>query len=306
MTDERELHAALVRGRVAVERRWAAGIEQDHEPGEEVLTDLLLQAAHPEVLHAWFNQAQEGEVGADWLWWFVDGGGEAFGLLVQAKKLVRDGDKWRTGIDYESGGELQIAKLLRSSDELRVPAAYVLYTGDPTYREGLTCGLDHVDDCDRCARSGTTILSALEAEAYVRTWGSGRDLYQTARPLEDLALPNSEGVRDLNMASVQADLKAFLLVPQSGSRSVAKEVFRRVSRLRSEQFSAAAADLDTASVPIFSNLPADRGHMSRPYFRHVLQGLRTELPPAVIALFAGDRGADRLFAGLGGVALLRA
>jgi hypothetical protein len=311
VTDPRALHAALVRGRLAVEKRWAEGVEREHEPAEEVLTDRLLGAAHPEVAYAWFNQRQEGLVGADWLWWFVDEIGEAFGLLVQAKKLVRVGEKWKVGIDYESSGELQIKRLLRTSDELDVPAAYVLYSGDSSYRVGLTCGFDHVDGCERCARSGVTILPALEAESLVGTWAAGADLYRSARPLEDLAALNTERVYDLNLKTVTPALKQFLLMPQTGSRSVARELFRQVSGLRSAQLSHAAdaqvdvGSVDIGSVPIFAVLPADRGHMSRPYYPHVLQGLRTELPAEVVALFAGEPAAATLFEHLAGAALLR-
>jgi len=54
---------------------------------ETTITGIVLQHAHPTVKFVDFNQRQEGATGADWLWWWVDATGEAFGMLVQAKRL---------------------------------------------------------------------------------------------------------------------------------------------------------------------------------------------------------------------------
>lgn len=305
MTDLGDLHAALMRGRQAVDARWAAGVDQDHEPGEEVLTDLLLTSAHPEVSYAWFNQKQEGEVGADWLWWFVDKTAECFGVLIQAKKLKRVGDRWTVDIEYRSGDELQIRRLMRTADDLKVPAAYVLYTGDVAYRTGLSCGRDHADEgCDRCARAGVSILAALAALSYLGMGYAGDEIYTVATPLEDLVVPNPERLLDTHWQTVAPELKEFLLTTQSGSRSVAKELFRQISDRRRGQLSLAMPDtFDLGSLPIFTNLPTDQGHMSRPYWPHVFRSLRTQLPDNIAALIAGEGGATAPFVDLAGVAV---
>jgi len=129
----------------------------------------------------------------------------------------------------------------------------------------------------RQQRRGLRPLGALlRGNRVVGTWGAATDLFRIAQPLEDLVAPNADPVLDLNLHGAASDLKEFLLRPQTGSRSVAKELFRRVSALRSRSLSHAVPDpLDVESVPIFAILPSDRGHMSRPYFHHVLRGLRT-------------------------------
>lgn len=62
-----------------------------HSLGEEAITDYLLldlkRSAPTEIVVNKFNRRDEGRTtGADWEWWFVQGG-RGFGMRVQAKRL---------------------------------------------------------------------------------------------------------------------------------------------------------------------------------------------------------------------------
>jgi hypothetical protein len=47
----------------------------DHEPSEEELTVTYIEAASARISYAQFNPREEGRVGADWFWWFLDSTG---------------------------------------------------------------------------------------------------------------------------------------------------------------------------------------------------------------------------------------
>jgi len=61
---------------------------QGHSWDEVTATQQLCMAASPPIVYAEFTGTQEDGVGADWLWWWIDTTGEAFGMLVRAKKQV--------------------------------------------------------------------------------------------------------------------------------------------------------------------------------------------------------------------------
>ncbi len=105
-----------------------SGCERDGSAWqEETVSEILWQAARPHVMYGDFTKRQEGVVGADWLWWWIDGSGEAFGMLVQAKRLHRIGGRWTVGFRDKNGQ--QMADLFRTADLFQVPAAYVVYLG---------------------------------------------------------------------------------------------------------------------------------------------------------------------------------
>jgi hypothetical protein len=54
---------------------------------EETISELLWVNAQPFVMCADFTHDEGKAVGADWLWWWVDGSGECLGMLAQAKRL---------------------------------------------------------------------------------------------------------------------------------------------------------------------------------------------------------------------------
>jgi hypothetical protein len=85
---------------------------------EETITDLMTGAATPFVKVAPFNKTEEGQTGGDWLWWRVDGTGESFGMLVQAKSLKNAKGKWSIDSEYgkdEKGEQRCLARSVRAT-----------------------------------------------------------------------------------------------------------------------------------------------------------------------------------------------
>jgi hypothetical protein len=245
-------------------------------------------------------------IGADWLWWWVDGSGECFGMLVQAKRLHhRDG---QPQLDFKYKGGQQMARLFSAAEQLQVPAVYALYFGGIEFRR-MVCSETHSTDCERCRRASVSLITALQAE--LNSWGSPRDAanlaFQTSMPLEDFVNPAATGpVRDFNLDDVQPGLREFLLRDQTGARQVARELFRIVSADRAGMYSIDAAErVVTAADPVFSNLPPDKGHFREPYFRHILRGLRTQLPDYVLDVLAGQPVPQTITDMVGGIVVLR-
>jgi hypothetical protein len=300
-----DVREGLAAGRKAVDSHVAVRAAQGHDAREDTLTEILLSvAAVPgRVRYAQFNQNEEGLVGADWLWWFVDDTGEGFGLLVQAKRLKFEHSQPTIDFGYQSGGESQMDKLLRAADIFGVPAAYVLYCGDRAFRGDLTCGPEHSEvSCNLCDRAGVSIIAGLCASEAVKNnapvavidlggSGAGRDAFVASIPIEDLAdaRPTGLQIADPNLDVASEELTSFLLTPQAGSRQVAKQFFERVSHLRRSSFShAAPAATVAASTPVFGEVPRDTGHFAVPYFEHILRGLRSALPAEVLAVVHGE------------------
>lgn len=229
------LAAALRDARVSVLDHWERREAGGHGADEELLTYLLLDAAEPLVRYVDFNRRQEGVVGADWLWWFVDDDGTCFGLLAQAKKLNGAVGGWTVDLGYPGGTQRQLTGLLRASDRLAVPAAYVVYFGRRARRPDVACSVDDAPDCWRCERSGVAVLPALVARQIALSAlpyhpeELAPDSYKNSVPLEDLGLPDSAPVRDVNLGAVSAELRDFLLNEQGGARGVAKRIFRVIS-----------------------------------------------------------------------------
>ncbi len=284
--------AAFRSARAAAEEHMARMDQAGSTWHETTVTDIVLTTAHPIVKFADFNQNQEGTTGADWLWWWVDSTGEAFGMLVQAKRL-KVGKRWTIDFTYPDGTGNQQRKLFVTANELNVAPVYALYLGTQAYRGPATCGLsDHDnDDCLRCRMATVSVLPAI-----IATTGGGLngddDAEYTIRhsfPLETLGDPTHQPVcrYDLNLRLVDDALRDFLLQPQQGARLIAKTLFERVSSVRRLQFSAATLDKvagDTAQV--FHEYPSDRGHLGVPYYEHILRGLRVSAPSYVLDLLA--------------------
>lgn len=301
----RDVRDALKAGREAVDSHVGVRASQGHESREDTLTEILLaNAARPgRVRYAQFNQNEEGAVGADWLWWFVDDTGEGFGLLVQAKRLKFDRSQPAIDFGYQSGGESQMDKLFRAADTFGVPAAYVLYCGDRSFRKDLRCGPEHAEvSCNLCDRAGVSIVAGLCASEAVKNnapvavidlggSGAARDAFTASIPLEDLAdaRPTALQVADPNLDLVSNELTSFLLTPQAGARQVAKQFFEGVSHVRRSSFSQAApAPTVVASTPIFDEVPGDTGHFGVAHFGHILRGLRSAPPAEVLAVVGGE------------------
>lgn len=288
-----DVAGALSHARWMVDSRWAARVQQGHEPDEPELTSELLLGAGSRLRYVQFSIPQENRLGADWLWWFVSTNGECFGALLQAKKLKRKGNGWSVDLGYtpRKGGEGQLTTLLQTADRLKVPAGYILYCGDPSYRRGLDCGKGHQgEECDRCGRSGVTVLAGPCAKYLAQSGRSGRDIFQISRPLEDIVGPANERVLDLHLRSLDEDIRNLLSTPQVEARAVAKHFFAQAARMRLGHFRGAAAGLACRVLPgvgqIFPILPLDPGHFGLSYYEHTFRGLRSELPEHVSELVA--------------------
>lgn len=296
--------AGLMAGRASVDQYMTTRQAQEHPWNEETATELMCMAASPPITYVQFTRRQEDTVGADLIWWWIDQAGEAFGMLVQAKKLHRapSGGRWWADFGYRRGDRNQITALLASADYLNVPASYMIYGGDTAYRDGLRCGPEHATmECVRCERLSVSITAALVIDDLAvgsPAFGTWIDTLWWASSLEDLADPRvlSNLIWDLHLRNVRPELRDFLTFPQSGARHAARVIFEAVSRFRRAQFSLAVADnaaMDADSV--FQDLPRDLGHLRQPYWPFVLRGLRTQAPQYVHNIAAG-RDAPRWLA----------
>ncbi len=256
---------------------------------EEEVTPLLWRHAAPFVTTARFTKHEEGKVGADWLWWWIDSDGSCFGTLAQAKRLFRDGARWEIHFGYRHGDQLD--RLLHVADLFDLPAVYVLLLGGADYREGLTCGRLHTDPCKRCGRASVSVLAGLLVDEILKNSdGVVLDAYRQSVPLEDLADPSAspELIRDLNFPTLPEDLKTFLSQRQHGARHVARMIFKAVSEVRAAQFGHAIAErVDTGAGALFQATPRDHGHFRASYFPHILRGLRSEVPAYVTDVLEG-------------------
>ena len=303
-----DLQKVLTRARVKVDQHWCQRSLSGDEASEEELTITYLMASSPEVRYAQFNRRQEGTTGADWLWWFVDKSGECFGMLVQAKKLHHVRDNWNINFGYQSGDEPQMNKFLALSNHLEVPAVYVLYCGDATYRGGMPCGRLHLErDCDRCDRASVSALPAICARSLSVLNSDAKTAFAMAEPVEDLVVPGMLDVVaiDPNFQNMSAELKEFLMTPQVGSREVAKKVFKIASVIRKGQFSAVSSTLSPSlGDTVFSAFPLDTGHFGVPYVEHILRGLKPSLPIEIeLAMSGGYADGLPSFEKLSGIAL---
>ncbi len=271
---------------------------------EEAVTAVAVIEGRPEVDVVEFSRNQEGRgpnaLGADYLWWWIDGDTEeCFGMLVQAKRLKRSpGGDWLVDVTHREGK--QLGDLIRTSEELGVPAVYAVYTGGLVFRDQLPCphsaeacpGPDsatHPEPAEECLPCRRMTISMATAYQLRQGWYDPKmtaDLVVSESiPVEDLVDPAvpSPPVWDLNLDKLRDPrLRDFLLKPQGGSREIARRIFRLVSDHRRGAFSADVAEvLPFPGAPLFTDVPEDRGHFPGPYYRHVLQGLRVS-PPAYL------------------------
>ena len=290
MQPSADLISALTRARLVAEDHMILADRIGISWREETISELLWVNAQPFVKCADFSRQEERELGADWLWWWVDRADECFGMLVQAKRLHhRNG---QPQLDFRYNGGQQMRRLFRTAEQLQVPAVYSLYFGGVESR-GMRCGEGHANDCERCHRASVSMITALQAE--LASGGSLRDAaalaFSASMPLEDLVDPAIAAgpVRDLNLREVEPDLREFLLQDQVGARRVARELFRIISDERSMQLSADVADRSVRATDlVFPDLPQDMGHFQEPYFRHILRGLRNRIPDYVQEVMAGQ------------------
>lgn len=274
---------------------------------EEAVSAVAVIEGRPEVDVVEFSRNQEGRgpnaLGADYLWWWIDSATEeCFGMLVQAKRLTRSaGGDWLVDVTHREGK--QLGDLIRTSEELGVPAVYAVYTGGRVFREQLPCTHnaepdpdpepaprpEAADECLSCRRMTISMATAYQLRQGAYDPKMTADLVVSESiPVEDLVDPAvpSPPVWDLNLDKLRDPrLREFLLKPQGGSREIARRIFRLVANHRRGAFSADVAEvLPFPGAPLFTDVPEDTGHFPGPYYRHVLQGLRTSPPTYLEAL----------------------
>lgn len=290
--------AALVRAREAVEehvtRLDAVGLTW-HETS---VTDLLLERAWPAMMPVPFNQVQEGQVGADWLWWWIDQEGHAFGMLVQAKRL--HADPWRIDYRYRSGSQMRA--LLNAAHTLQVPPVYCLYLGSVAFRSAFACDLHNGPNCERCHAATVSLLSGIiAAHLAVLPVASG---IRKAIPLEDLGAPGRTSPLPPLGLTLAPDLEAFLKEDQRGAKAIAQHLLKQVIDVRIGQFSLDVGDVRVADNQVYRNLPDDRGHLYEPYFPNILRGLRKSPPSYVLEVMEGRPIAEAMPPSVAGIVIL--
>lgn len=131
-TSSTQLQMALVRGRVAALAQMSKADAAGFDWQEEAITQTLLTSIYPDAIVVPFNRRQEHKTGADWLWWFVDDDGCAFGMLVQAKRVTIKQTGWDFGFEYDNGNQRR--SLMQTAKDLDIVPTYALYLGTPAYR----------------------------------------------------------------------------------------------------------------------------------------------------------------------------
>lgn len=274
---------------------------------EETVTELSIGAGLPFVKPIPFNRNQEGQVGADWLWWWLDNATEeCFGMLVQAKRLKGALGSW--SLDVSHGKGKQKLNLMEAADQLEVPAVYGVYMGGRVFRRDLPCLHGSDDPCVACSKMAITLMPALSLSPALGADVLAELAFAEGVPLEDLGDADAAVriVRDVNFRGIQSeDLRQFLLEAQDGPRGVAKQIFKMVSTRRLGQKSAALAErVDLVGEQVFRALPRDRGHFPVAYFPHVLRGLRRNPPNYVRDLLAGFPPPDEILELVDGIVLV--
>jgi len=288
---------------------------QGNDPQEETLTDILLAACGDSVRYARFNRPQEGRVGADWLWWFVDeASGECFGMLVQAKRLKLERKRWTVNLPYRNGE--QLAALMTTAEHLGVPACYVVYCGSESFRNGFGCG-HGAPGCRECERKGVSILAGPVArriigieEGYLQLADNGSRPWNpedpaawvmaASEPLENAA----DHRRQPAFNPVPIELAELLLKPTSTPRSICSAIFQQLAhdaglqfRAQTEQQRSIVGGLHSSGSRVVSAVSLSG---LSPVYEHSLQGLRTGLPEPVLAALDGNPDA---LPGVDGVAV---
>ncbi|GAA2418912.1 hypothetical protein GCM10010404_91870 [Nonomuraea africana] len=311
-------HTALVRATYAAQEVMSQAVLFNQSWDEEHVTARFCFELPPEIRFSLFSRTQEGRVGADFIWWFVDEQA-AFGCLTQAKKLRCSGGVWRIGTDSPRKTLAQMRRLHAVADILNIPASYVFYAGDARYRSSMLCDKNHHGPlCTVRDGAAVTFLPTLIPEATVRaeaqfgdrhdrcrwlTTTGAIDAFHEAVPISWLVDPTAwrkntsrrcATYRSLGLEHGH-ELLDFLTTEQTGARGIARSVLEIIAGIAITQFAtitmepdASPHEVGASDAPTFVSYPDTRGHFSRPYYRFVLRGLRHRAPDYVERCLSGD------------------
>ncbi len=265
---------------------------------EPTVTDLSIHHGLPTVRVVQFTGHEEKSVGSDWLWWWHDAARrEWFGMLVQAKRMRFSDGRWSLRVKYKE----QFEDLLAASDLLHVPAVYCIYVGGLQMRSSPSAHHPNAAKCADCRRRSISLVPAFQfvdiGDGVRDQDSAARRVFEEGIALEALCDPQCRtgAVVALNTERIQdPDLQQFLTEPQDGARAIAKEILNLLARRRIAQFRVGTSAIRHATTGdvVFDELPQDRGHFPRPYFEHVLRGMRERAPRYVEELLAGEQPGD--------------
>ncbi len=285
------VHDALIRARIGAEGHMRMADRAGFTWGEETITEILLAHAHPEITSVTFTKRQERHLGADWLWWWIDDSDEAFGMLVQAKRLHAGGQ-----IDFAYRGGEQMDALRASARLLSVPDSYVLYLGSREFRTSVPIdGVKHYRALHR-HNSGVSYVPGWVVQSLTTHPGPKVDESRAvacSAPLESMVFDNAwrpSMAPPAQLRSHDPVLYDFLTARQRGVRRIARNVLDLVAARRVELFRQAGW-ADEVALPdecIFNRVLADPGHDDEPYMEAVLKGLRSEAPDYVQRALEGE------------------
>ncbi|MBF9316584.1 hypothetical protein HA135_07230 [Mycobacteroides chelonae] len=269
--------------------------------GETSITEMVLSRTARTITVAPFTQRAESISGADWIWWWLDDTA-AYGMLVQAKRLVITAGRWRFDFEYPRGSGVQRARLMSTAAALDLVPVYAIYLGTADYRGWEPCPDRHTPEgCVSCTKRTLSLMPAILA----------RDMYTYSAAVTyacSIALEDVRASRDTRGAvpptllpELAPELYDFLTTRQRGVLGVSRAMIDRVLKVRAGQFGALAAPVETVINGghddlgrIFPQVPADTGHWGFPYFNQILDPLKHAPPDYVLALESGAANADEI------------
>ncbi|MBU8832381.1 hypothetical protein [Mycolicibacterium goodii] len=270
--------------------------------GETAVSEIVMSRAATAVSVVPFTQRAEALSGADWVWWWVDST-SAYGMLVQAKRLIMHQGRWCFDFGYRGGAGSQHANLRSTAASLDLIPVYALYLGTGDYRNWEPCPDNHRGRlCPSCVKRSISLMPALLADAAIVN--DSATMYERSVALEELWLPSSTRALLIPtlMKQIDPELVDFLLRLQKGARAVARSTIDRVLRARAGQLSAVSLSDPSMMAdgghdqlgPVFPNLPSDTGHWGLPYFKHALAPLRHVPPDYVLEIESDEFDADEI------------
>ena len=115
------------------------------------MVEVLRIRAAPFLVSRDFPQNRDDVARDNWLWWWVDGSGQALGMLVGTSRYRRDANQWTLAVNGEAVG-----RLFSDARRHRVPAVHLLLSGtDPAH-----------EAAGAATRAGVTALPALATRLF--------------------------------------------------------------------------------------------------------------------------------------------